>query len=111
MSAVLSPALWTSYSVSLEKKPDSIAEKTAELYYLATDEKGDFDYKEKLIEAVKTVTREEVVVAARELFSDGKTPRSIVLVRSRSNEDKVPDGVIEDIEKIKELNRRRNTSS
>ena len=97
--------------VSLEKKPDSIAEKTAELYYLATDEKGDFDYKEKLIEAVKTVTREEVVVAARELFSDGKTSRSIVLVRSRSNEDKVPDGVIEDIEKIKELNRRRNTSS
>ena len=80
--------------VSLEKKGESIAEVAGDLYYFAVDEKGDFDFKKKLVKAIKNLTKEEVVKAGLRILQDPKVARSIVLMRSRSNKDKVPDGVL-----------------
>ena len=87
--------------VSLEKKGDSIAEIAGDLYYFAVDEKGDFDYKKKLVKAVKNVTREEVVNAGLKIFQDPKVARSVILMRSRSNKDKVPQGVLSEAMHLK----------
>ncbi len=97
----------SSLVVSLEKKPDSIAEMAGELYYFAAEEDGDFDYKRKLIEVVKKAKKEDVVAAAKRLFADPKTPRSVVLVRSRSNKDSVPEGILTSVAMIKEKNKSR----
>jgi insulysin len=83
--------------VSLEKKGDSIAEMTGDLYYFAVDEKGDFDFKKKLVKAVKNLTKEQVVKAGLRLFQDPQVARSVVLMRSRSNKDKVPEGVLSEV--------------
>ncbi len=87
--------------VSLEKKGDSIAEMTGDLYYFAVDEKGDFDYKKKLVKVVKNLTKEEVVKAGLRILQDPDVARSIVLMRSRSNKDKVPDGVVSEVQSLK----------
>jgi len=87
--------------VSLEKKGDSIAEVAGDLYYHAVDEKGDFDYKKKLVQAVRKVKKEEVVKAGLRIFQDPKVARSIILMRSRSNKDEVPAGVLTTIEQLK----------
>ncbi len=87
--------------VSLEKKGDSIGEVAQEIFYLATEEKGDFDYKNKLIKAVKNIKKENVLDAGRKLFQNSSTPRSIILIRSRSNDEKVPEGVLTNVVKIK----------
>ncbi len=99
----------SSLVVSLEKKPDSIAEMAGELYYFAAEEEGDFEYKKKLIEVVKKVEKEDVVAVAKRLFSQSQTPRSIILVRSQANKDSVPSGVLTAIQKIKELNKGRKS--
>ena len=83
--------------VSLEKKGDSIAEVAGDLYYFAVDEKGDFDFKKKLVKAVKNLTKEEVVQAGLRIFQDPKVARSVMLMRSRSNEDKVPEDVLSEV--------------
>jgi insulysin len=83
--------------VSLEKKGDSIAEMTGDLYYFAVDEKGDFDFKKKLVKAVKNLTKEQVVKAGLRLFQDPQVARSVVLMRSRSNKDKIPEGVLSEV--------------
>ena len=93
--------------VSLEKKPDSIAEVTGELYYFAVDEKGDFEHKRKLIETVKKLTKEEVVARAREWFGNPAIARSVVLIRSNSSKEKVPEGVLTEIAQIKQRNGRQ----
>jgi insulysin len=87
--------------VSLEKKGDSIAEVAGDLYYFAVDEKGDFDFKKKLVKAVKTLTKEEVVKAGLRILQDPKVARSIMLMRSRSNKDKVPEGVLSETVSLK----------
>jgi len=87
--------------VSLEKKGDSIAEVAGDLYYFAVDEKGDFDFKKKLVKAVKNITKEEVVKAGLRIFQDPKVARSIVLMRSRSNQDKIPQGVLSEVQGLK----------
>lgn len=87
--------------VSLEKKGDSIAEMAGDLYYFAVDEKGDFDFKKKLVKAVKNLTREEVVKAGLKVLQDSKVARSIVLMRSRNNKDKVPEGVVSEARHVK----------
>ena len=86
--------------VSLEKKGDSIAEVAGDLYYFAIDEKGDFDFKKKLIKTVKRVTKEEVVREGIRMFQDPQVARSIVLMRSRSNQDKTPDGVLSSLDQF-----------
>jgi insulysin len=83
--------------VSLEKKGDSIAEMTGDMYYFAVDEKGDFDFKKKLVKAVKKLTKEQVVKAGLRLFQDPQVARSVILMRSRSNKDKVPEGVLSEV--------------
>ena len=83
--------------VSLEKKGDSIAEVAGDLYYFAVDEKGDFDFKKKMVQAVKNLTKEEVVKAGLRILQDPKVARSVVLMRSRNNKDKVPAGVLSEV--------------
>jgi len=74
---------------------------TGDLYYFAVDEKGDFDFKKKLVKAVKNLTKEEVVKAGLRIFQDPKVARSIVLMRSRNNKDKVPEGVLSEARHLK----------
>jgi insulysin len=87
--------------VSLEKKGDSIAEMAGDMYYFAVDEKGDFDFKKKLVKAVKKLTKEEVVKAGLRILQDPQVARSIVLMRSRSNKDKIPQGVLSEATQLK----------
>ncbi len=87
--------------VSLEKKSDSIAEELGRLYYLATVEKGDFTYKEKLIDAIKSVSKEDILAAARRIFDRSRTPRLVVLMRAGANGEKVPEGVFTEVEAFK----------
>jgi len=87
--------------VSLKKKGDSVAEVLGNIYYLATEEKGDFDYKKKLIEAVKKITKEEVLTAGRKWMMDGSTPRLVVLMRSKDNGETLPKGVISEVSQFK----------
>lgn len=83
--------------ISLEKKGDSIAEVTGDLYYFAVDEKGDFDFKKKLVRAVRNLTKEEVVKSGLRILQDIKVARSVMLMRSRSNKDKIPEGVLREV--------------
>jgi len=87
--------------VSLEKKAESIAEVAGDLYYFAVDEKGDFDFKKKLVKAVINLTKEEVVKEGLRILQDPKVARSIVLMRSRSNKDKVPEDVLNELPSLK----------
>jgi insulysin len=87
--------------VALEKKSDSLAEELGQLYYLATVEKGEFDYKEKLIDAIKKIKKEDVMAASRRIFDSGRTPRLIVLMRSGKNGEKLPEGVFTAVEAFK----------
>ncbi len=87
--------------VSLEKKGESIAEVLGDLYYLATEEEGDFRYKEKLITAVKNLKKEDVMNTAREWVLSDKTPRLVVLMQSKENGEKVPAGVITEVDQFK----------
>jgi insulysin len=90
--------------VSLEKKGDSIAEVAGDLYYFAVDEKGDFDFKKKLVKAVKNLTKEEVVKAGLRILQDPQVARSVMLMRSRNNKDKIPQGVLSKVQHLKDDN-------
>ena len=74
--------------VALEKEGDSIGAVAGDLYSLATDEKGDFRFKKKLILAVKGLKKEDVSILAVKIFRDDGTPRLEVLMR-RSEERRV----------------------
>jgi insulysin len=88
--------------VSLEKKGDSIAEVAGDLYYHAVDEKGDFDYKKKLVQAVKKVKKEKVIKTGLRIFQDPQVARTVILMRSRSNKDEVPADVLTTVKQFKE---------
>ncbi len=87
--------------VSLEKKGDSIAEVLSDLYYSVTEENEDFSYKQKVIDAVKKVTKEEVLATGFRILLDSQTPRLSVLIQSASNKDPVPSGVISEVDQFK----------
>ena len=87
--------------VSLEKKGDSVAEVTGNLYYYATQEKGNFEFKRQLVKVVKGLKKEEVISAAREIFLESKTPRIITLIRSQSNNRPIPEGVLTTVDQFK----------
>jgi insulysin len=87
--------------VSLEKKGESIGEVLGDIYYLATEEEGDFDYKKKLVAAVKKVTKEEVLKAGRKWLLDSNTPRLVLLMRSKDNGETLPEGVITEVNQFK----------
>jgi insulysin len=83
--------------VGLEKEGDSIGAVAGDLYTLATDEKGDFRFKKKLIQAVKNLKKDEVAQMASKIFRDPSTPRLEVLMRAKGSKEKVPEGVISEV--------------
>jgi len=87
--------------VNLEKKSDSLAEELSNLYYLATEEEGEFDYKEKLIAAIKEIKKEEVLAAYKRFFDISQTPRLIVLMRAGGNGENIPEGVFTEVDAYK----------
>jgi len=87
--------------VSLEKKGESIAEVLGDIFYLATEEDGDFDYKKKLVAVVKKMTKAEVLTAGRKWLMDGNTPRLVLLMRSKDNGEALPAGVISEVSQFK----------
>ncbi|PIQ97538.1 MAG: peptidase M16 [Nitrospinae bacterium CG11_big_fil_rev_8_21_14_0_20_56_8] len=87
--------------VSLEKEGDSIAEVLGDLYYMATEEKGDFKYKSKLIESVKGMRKEDAVAEAKRLFVDPSTPRLVVLMQSGESQVSTPAGTISEVDQFK----------
>jgi len=87
--------------IALEKKGDSIAQVLGDLYYYATEENGDFEYKNKLIETVKRVKKEDVIATARQILLDPQTARMVILMRSQSNKDSVPQGVLTEVSQFK----------
>ena len=87
--------------VSLEKEGDNIAAVNKDLYGFATREKGNFRFKQQVIEAVKRLKKEEVVAAANKILLEASTPRSVVLIRSRSNDKPVPETVLTSVDQFK----------
>ena len=87
--------------VSLEKKADSIAEMTGDYYYSATEENGDFDHRKNMVKAVKSLSKQDVVAEGKRLFQGPETARTIFLIRSNSNEEPVPEGVLTTVEQFK----------
>ena len=87
--------------VALEKEGDSIGAVVGDLYSLATDEKGDFRFKKKLILAVKDLKKEGVSILAAKIFRDDGTPRLEVLMRAKGSKEKVPAGVITEVSQFK----------
>lgn len=90
--------------VSLKKEGESIGEVANDYYYLATEEKGDFQYKQKLIAEVERLSKEEVIALARSLLFESRTPRLAILMRSKDNDEKVPDGTLTEVEQFKNRN-------
>ena len=90
--------------VGLEKEGDSIGAVLGDLYGLAVDEKGNFSYKKKLIKAVKSVKKKDVLHTAKKVFLDSSTPRLEVLMRAKGSDAKAPPGVISEVSQFnKEL--------
>jgi insulysin len=89
--------------VALEKKGDSIGAVAGDLYSLATDEKGDFDFKTKLIQAVKDLKKDEVAQTAGEIFRSPDNPRLEVLMRAKGSQDTIPEGVITEVREFKKM--------
>ncbi|MGR3219572.1 MAG: insulinase family protein [Candidatus Anammoxibacter sp.] len=87
--------------VALEKEPDSIGEALSRLFVLATDEKGDFKYKKKMIEAVKSLEIGDVIETAKQIFINKDTPRIEVLMRAKGSTEPVPPGVFSEVSKFK----------
>ena len=87
--------------ISLQKKGDSIAEVLGDFYYSVTEEDADFSYKDKIIEAVKRVTKEEVLSAGFRILLDSQTPRLLVMMRSASNKETVPLGVFSEVDQFR----------
>ena len=87
--------------VALEKEGDSIGAVAGNLYSLATDEKGDFHFKKKLILAVKDLKKKDVSNLAAKIFRDDGTPRLEVLMRAKGSKEKVPEGIIAETNKFK----------
>ncbi|MBC8288292.1 MAG: insulinase family protein [Nitrospinae bacterium] len=87
--------------VALEKEGDSIGAVAGDLYTLATDEKGDFRFKKKLIQAIRDLKKTEVALTAGKIFRDPVTPRLEVLMRAKGSQEKVPEGVIAEVSQFK----------
>lgn len=87
--------------VSLEKEGDSIAAVASDLYYLATEEKGDFRRKQKLIREVKNMRKEDVLSFVLDLVQNPKTPRSVMLIRFKDNGEPVPEGVLTETSQLR----------
>jgi insulysin len=89
--------------VALEKEGDSIGAVASDLYSLATDEKGDFDFKQNLIQAVKDLQKDDVAQTAARIFRSPDNPRLEVLMRAKGSQEKVPEGVITEVSQFKNM--------
>jgi len=87
--------------VSLEKKGDSIGEVLGEYFHFATEEEADFQYKEKLIQAVKSLNKKEIAELARKTFVDHTAPRLSVMMLSNSYDKEVPQGTLLTVDEFK----------
>ena len=87
--------------IALEKEGDSIGAVVGDLYTLATDEEGDFQFKKKLIQAIKDLSKNDVTEKARELFLDPQTPRLEVLMRAKGSKERVPASAITSVSEFK----------
>ena len=87
--------------IALEKEGDSIGAVVGDLFTFATDEEGDFQFKKKLIKAIKDLTKNDVSEKARELFLDPQTPRLEVLMRAKGSKEAVPVSAISSVEEFK----------
>jgi len=87
--------------IALEKEGDSIGAVVGDLYSLATDEEGDFQFKKKLIQAIKDLSKNDVTEKARELFLDPQTPRLEVLMRAKGSKERVPASAITSVPEFK----------
>ena len=87
--------------IALEKEGDSIGAVVGDLYTLATDEEGDFQFKKKLIKAIKDLNKKDVSEKARELFLDPQTPRLEVLMRAKGSTESVPASAITSVAEFK----------
>jgi insulysin len=87
--------------LAIQKKGESIGEVAAELYGFATREKGNFKFKQQMIEAMKRLKKEEVVAAAQKILVDPKTPKIAVLIRSQNNKEPVPKGILTTVPQFK----------
>ena len=87
--------------IALEKEGDSIGAVVGDLYSLATDEEGDFQFKKKLIQAIKELRKSDVIEKARELFLDPQTPRLEVLMRAKGSKERVPASAITSVKEFK----------
>ena len=87
--------------IALEKEGDSIGAVVGDLYTLATDEEGDFQFKKKFVQAIKDLTKNAVSEKARELFLDPKTPRLEVLMRAKGSKEEVPVSAINSVAEFK----------
>ncbi|MCH2389909.1 MAG: insulinase family protein [Nitrospinales bacterium] len=87
--------------IALEKEGDSIGAVVGDLYTLATDEEGDFQFKKKLIKAIKDLNKNDVSEKARELFLDPQTPRLEVLMRAKGSKESVPASAITSVAEFK----------
>jgi len=87
--------------IALEKEGDSIGAVVGDLYSLATDEEGDFQFKKKLIQAIKDLSKNDVAEKARELFLDPQTPRLEVLMRAKGSKERVPASAITSVTEFK----------
>lgn len=87
--------------IALEKEGDGIGAVVGDLYTLATDEEGDFQFKKKLIKAIKDLNKNDVSEKARELFLDPQTPRLEVLMRAKGSTESVPASAITSVAEFK----------
>ena len=86
--------------IALEKEGDSISAVVGDLYTLATDEDGDFQFKKKFIQAIKDLKKSDVSEKARELFLDPQTPRLEVLMRAKGTKEAIPASAITSVEEF-----------
>ena len=87
--------------VALEKEGDSIGAVAGSLYSLATDEKGDFHFKKKMIKAIRELKKAEVAQTAGRVLRDPKTPRLEVLMRAKGYKKELPEGIIAEVSQFK----------
>ncbi|NIO12184.1 MAG: hypothetical protein GTO40_30850 [Deltaproteobacteria bacterium] len=93
--------------LSLEEEGDSIAEVAEELYDYATAEKGNFQFHEQLVEALKQLKKEEVVREARRILLDPETSRTIVMIRAEGNKEATPEGALTTVAQIRQSKAKR----
>jgi insulysin len=87
--------------IALEKEGDSIGAVAANLYSLATDEKGDFNFKKKMIQTIDDLKKADIAQTAAKIFRDSSTPRLEVLMRAKGSEEEVPEEVITEVSQFK----------